>query len=80
MKAASEDFKERLKFCALCNMTTNLHSHLGGKNSQTYIFSTGKKRTISKLKKSTAKKTTWGYIFYNKRIGSFFGFKTISEM
>jgi hypothetical protein len=58
LKAASEDFKEKLKFCALCNMTTNLHSHLGGKKSQIFFVSTGKKRTISELKNSNAKNTT----------------------
>jgi hypothetical protein len=31
-------FEGKLKFCALCIMTTNLHSHLGGKKSQNIFF------------------------------------------
>ncbi len=78
MKAESEDFTEKPKFCALCNMITN---HLGGKKNLNMFFSTGKKRTISKLKNSNAEKTTWGYIFYNKKIWvPFFGFETSSGM
>jgi len=50
--------EEKLKFCVLCNMTTNLHSHLGGEKNLNIFFSTGKKRTICKLKNSNAKKTT----------------------
>jgi hypothetical protein len=30
--------EEKLKFCALCNMTTNLHSHLGGKKISILFF------------------------------------------
>jgi hypothetical protein len=55
LKAESEDFTEKPKFCALCNMITN---HLGGKKNLNMFFSTGKKRTISKLKNSNAEKTT----------------------